>query len=66
MTADRLRECLAVLRWSQVVLASELNLNERTVRRWVSGANPVPLWVAQRIEAGMVSHDAIWSDRDRS
>ena len=65
MTPARFRECLAVLRWSQTTLATELGVNERTVRRWASGANPVPGWVSQRLELGLVLHDNLWSDRDR-
>jgi hypothetical protein len=45
MTPDRLRECLALLRWSQRGLADALAMDERQVRRWASGA-AVPLSVA--------------------
>ena len=38
MTPQRLRECLALLRWSQRGLADALDADERQVRRWAAGA----------------------------
>lgn len=38
MTPDRLRECLALLSWSQRGLAAILDMDERQVRRWAAGA----------------------------
>ena len=45
MTADELRRHCSRLygahRW-QTALSRELQVNDRTVRRWASGASPVP------------------------
>jgi len=46
VTPDRLRECLALLRWSQRGLADTLDADERQVRRWAAGEYPVPAPVA--------------------
>ncbi len=55
MTPDRLRECLALLRWSQRSLAEALGLDDRQVRRWASGDYAVPphiaAWLERRAEA---------------
>lgn len=50
MTPDRLRECLAVLHWSQRGLADWLDMDERQVRRWASGASATPPAVAAWLE----------------
>jgi transcriptional regulator with XRE-family HTH domain len=42
MTPARLRECLALLRWSQRGLAEALACDERQVRRWAAGATVPP------------------------
>lgn len=58
MTPDRLRECLALLRWSQRGLADALQVDERQVRRWAAGAAippPVAAWLAKA---------AAWMDRN--
>jgi len=46
MTPDRLRECLALLRWSQRGLADALGADERQVRRWSAGSYAIPEAVA--------------------
>lgn len=46
MTPDRLRECLALLRWSQRGLADALGADERQVRRWADGSYAIPEPVA--------------------
>jgi hypothetical protein len=33
----------------QVRLARDLNISDRTVRRWVAGKSPVPSWVWYRL-----------------
>ena len=51
MTADELRrsgEALSGPRF-QRTLANALGINERTIRRWVAGARPVPSGVRQEI-----------------
>lgn len=58
MTPDRLRECLALLRWSQRGLADVLAVDERQVRRWATGAYPVPEPVAAWLSAA-----ARWMER---
>jgi len=50
MTPDRLRECLALLRWSQRGLADALTMDERQVRRWATGAASIPDQVAAWLE----------------
>jgi ribosome-binding protein aMBF1 (putative translation factor) len=50
MNPDRLRECLALLRWSQRGLADALAMDERQVRRWATGAAVIPEQVAAWLE----------------
>lgn len=50
MSPTRLRECLALLRWSQRGLADALNRQEGTVRQWARGAVQIPDDVAQWLE----------------
>ena len=51
MTAEELRRCGEALYGPrfQRELARALGVNERTIRRWVAGAWPVPLGVQQDI-----------------
>jgi len=42
LTATELRECLAVLHWSQRGLAVILDCDEGLVRRWARGAAAIP------------------------
>ena len=59
MTPVRLRECLALLHWSQRGLADMLNYSEGTVRGWARGARAVPPEVAdwlERLAAVHASH----------
>jgi hypothetical protein len=42
MTADRFRECLAALHWTQRGLAEIIGVNEREVRRWAGSQNQIP------------------------
>lgn len=50
MNPDRLRECLALLRWSQRGLAVALTMDERQVRRWATGVAVIPEQVAAWLE----------------
>lgn len=50
MSPTRLRECLALLRWSQRGLADALNRQEGTVRQWARGAVQIPDDVARWLE----------------
>ncbi len=50
MTPERLRECLALLRWSQRSLAAALTMDERQVRRWATGEAFIPEQVATWLE----------------
>lgn len=50
MTPTRLRECLALLRWSQRGLADALQRPEGTVRQWARGAVQIPADVARWLE----------------
>ena len=58
MTADRLRECLALLHWSQRALAEILYCDDRLVRRWAQGAEPVPGSIARWLEKLASTHEA--------
>ena len=49
MNADRFRECLALLCWSQRGLAAILDMDERQARRWAAGA-AIPENVAAWLE----------------
>lgn len=51
MTPDRLRECLAVLDWTQRGLARLLGRPEGTVRQWCRGAVQIPPAAAAWLEA---------------
>lgn len=57
MTPARLRECLALLRWSQRGLADTLAADERQVRRWAAGAYAVPEPVAAWLERLATYHE---------
>lgn len=50
MTPTRLRECLAVLDWTQRGLARLLDRPEGTVRQWARGAVTIPEDVARWLE----------------
>jgi len=50
MTPERLRECLALLRWSQRGFAAALTMDERQVRRWATGEAFIPEQVAAWLE----------------
>ncbi|MEY5100371.1 MAG: hypothetical protein RJA36_3090 [Pseudomonadota bacterium] len=50
MTPTRLRECLALLRWSQRGLADALGRPEGTVRQWARGSVRIPDDVASWLE----------------
>lgn len=51
MTPTRLRECLALLAWSQRGLAALLGRQEGTVRQWARGVVQIPAEVATWLEA---------------
>lgn len=57
MSPDRLREVLALLRWSQRGLADALGCDDRLVRRWASGDGSVPPDVATWLEALAAAHE---------
>ena len=58
MTADRFRECLSTLHWSQCGLAEILYCDDRLVRRWAQGSEPVPESIARWIENLASTHEA--------
>jgi hypothetical protein len=58
MTPDRFRECLALLHWSQRGLAETLYCDDRLVRRWAQGSEPVPETIAGWIENLARAHEA--------
>ena len=58
MSADRFRECLSMLHWSQRGLAEILYCDDRLVRRWAQGSEPVPELIARWIEKLVGAHEA--------
>ena len=58
MTPDRLRECLALLHWSQRGLAEILYCDDRLVRRWAQGSEPMPQSIAGWLEKLACTHEA--------
>lgn len=56
MTPTRLRDCLALLRWSQRGLADALACDDRLVRRWASGDAEVPPEVAAWLDKLAATH----------
>ena len=59
MTPDRFRECLAALHWSQRGVAEILYCDDRLVRRWADGSEPVPEAVEHWIEELARAHQAL-------
>lgn len=57
MTPTRLRECLALLRWSQRGLAETLGRAEGTVRQWARGAVEIPPEVETWLEVLAMVHE---------
>ena len=57
MSPDRLRECLAVLAWSQRSLAVLIDRDERQVRRWAAGDYDIPEDVAAWLEKLVRFHE---------
>ncbi len=63
LTPDQFRECLALLHWSQNQLARILSdagqqIDDRAVRRFASGQNPVPEALAQWLGKLAEAHKA--------
>ena len=58
MSADRFRECLSMLHWSQRALAEILFCDDRLVWRWAQGSEPVPEPIARWIEKLAGAHEA--------
>jgi ribosome-binding protein aMBF1 (putative translation factor) len=56
VTASRLRDVLARLRWSQRGFAQALACDDRLVRRWASGDAAIPPDVAGWLEALAEAH----------
>jgi transcriptional regulator with XRE-family HTH domain len=50
MTPTRLRECLAVLGWTQRGLAAFLGCDERMAREWAAGKRLMPPRLAEWVE----------------
>jgi len=42
LTAEELRDRLAELGWTQTELSRRVQVNDRTVRRWIEGTYRVP------------------------
>ena len=58
MTPERFRECLTALCWTQHGFAAVIDVNEREVRRWASGQNPIPLRIAIWLDKLARYHEA--------
>jgi transcriptional regulator with XRE-family HTH domain len=56
MTPDRFRACLIAIGWTQRGLASLLQMDERQVRRWASGAT-IPSGIAEWLETLARQHE---------
>jgi len=56
MSPTRLREVLALLRWSQRGLSDALSCDDRLVRRWASGNATVPPDVEEWLENLALAH----------
>lgn len=52
----RLSAALAPIHWGPVDLARKLNINERTVRRWLAGQNEPPPNILAWLEAVAAFH----------
>lgn len=48
--AQRLQTALSALRWSYGTLATECGVSSATVRRWASGAYPIPADILATLE----------------
>lgn len=59
MTPERFRACLTALAWSQRGLSSVLNCDDRRVRRWASGEEPIPSKIAAWLETLAQAHEAL-------
>ena len=58
MTPNRLKECLAVIRWSEEALADALKIERRLVEQWLTGNTSIPTGVASWVEALCFTHEA--------
>lgn len=58
MTPEEMRAALDILGWSFTTLADKLHMNERQIRRWNAGTNPVPERVAGWLQHMVALHEA--------
>ena len=65
MTPGRFHDCMTRLRYSSRSLADVLGCHDRLVRRWASGAMPIPPPVAAWLEAAAAvpNPDPSWTRR---
>lgn len=59
MIAGRLRQCLAILRWTQADLAEELSISAEQAGDWLAGRTHVPVAVAAWLEALVKAHRSV-------
>lgn len=59
MIAARLRQCLAILRWTQADLAEELGIPAEQAGEWLAGRTHVPVAVAAWLEALVKVHRSV-------
>jgi hypothetical protein len=58
MTVTELRDALLALRWSANDLADEAGVKDTVVRRWISGKDPIPKFVADGLIQLASFHEA--------
>ena len=59
MIAGHLRQCLAILRWTQADLAEELGISAEQAGEWLAGRTQVPVAVAAWLEALVKAHRSV-------
>lgn len=59
MIAARLRQCLAILRWTQTDLAEELGISAEQAGERLAGRTYVPVAVAAWLEALVKAHRGV-------
>jgi transcriptional regulator with XRE-family HTH domain len=59
MIAARLRQCLAILRWTQADLAEELGIPVEQADEWLAGRAHIPVAVAAWLEALVKAHRSV-------
>ncbi len=61
MTPKQLKSAIAAIGYSQREMAAKLDIDERTMRRYIAGDLPIPRVVALAIEL-ISEHGSEWED----